>query len=236
MVWETGHWILVCMVIIAVLSGIMPMIGSLISKEILNELQNVIVADATGVGAAAVFWGSMAMSLLIFFFIYKIINQLVSRINIAVTRIAGEKVVRYVKLQIMEKAKQVDIASFDIPEFYEKLENANREAGMRPISVLSSTFDAISHFISIVSYVIILASAPGMWWTALVMLVISFPSAIINFTYRKKHFIGTVGNNQFYIPQKAFSVYAPPFQGPQTDELLLRYHGQQGYGQGDTNV
>ena len=95
MVWETGHWILVCMVIIAVLSGIMPMIGSLISKEILNELQNVIVADATGVGAAAVFWGSMAMSLLIFFFIYKIINQLVSRINIAVTRIAGEKVGRF---------------------------------------------------------------------------------------------------------------------------------------------
>ena len=80
---------------IAVLSGIMPMIGSLISKEILNELQNVIVADATGVGAAAVLWGSMVMSLLIFFFIYKIINQLVSRINIAVTRIAGEKVGRF---------------------------------------------------------------------------------------------------------------------------------------------
>lgn len=189
MVWETGHWILVCMVIIAVLSGIMPMIGSLISKEILNELQNVIVADATGVGAAAVFWGSMAMSLLIFFFIYKIINQLVSRINIAVTRIAGEKVVRYVKLQIMEKAKQVDIASFDIPEFYEKLENANREAGMRPISVLSSTFDAISHFISIVSYVIILASAPGMWWTAVIMMIVSVPTAVINFVYKRKGFL-----------------------------------------------
>ena len=189
MVWETGHWILVCMVIIAVLLGIMPMIGSLISKEILNELQNVIVADATGVGAAAVFWGSMAMSLLIFFFIYKIINQLVSRINIAVTRIAGEKVVRYVKLQIMEKAKQVDIASFDIPEFYEKLENANREAGMRPISVLSSTFDAISHFISIVSYVIILASAPGMWWTAVIMMIVSVPTAVINFVYKRKGFL-----------------------------------------------
>ena len=61
MVWETGHWILVSMVIIAVLTGIMPMIGSLISKEILNELQNVIsgrvVADAQGVSFAAVFWG-----------------------------------------------------------------------------------------------------------------------------------------------------------------------------------
>ena len=193
MVWETGHWILVSMVIIAVLTGIMPMIGSLISKEILNELQNVIsgrvVADAQGVGFAVEFFGSMAMSLLIFFFIYKIINQLINRINIAVTRIAGEKVVRYVKLQIMEKAKTVDLASFDIPEFYEKLENANREAGMRPISVLSSTFDAISHFISIVSYVIILASAPGMWWAAIVMMIVSVPTAVINFIYKRKGFM-----------------------------------------------
>ena len=193
MVWETGHWILVSMVIIAVLTGIMPMIGSLISKEILNELQNVIsgrvVADAQGVNFAAVFWGSMAMSLLVFFFIYKIINQLINRINIAVTRIAGEKVVRYVKLQIMEKAKTVDLASFDIPEFYEKLENANREAGMRPISVLSSTFDAISHFISIVSYVIILATAPGMWWSAVIMMIVSVPTAVINFVYKRKGFV-----------------------------------------------
>ena len=193
MVWETGHWILVSMVIIAVLTGIMPMIGSLISKEILNELQNVIsgrvVADAQGVGFAAEFFGSMAMSLLIFFFIYKIINQLINRINIAVTRIAGEKVVRYVKLQIMEKAKTVDLASFDIPEFYEKLENANREAGMRPISVLSSTFDAISHFISIVSYVIILATAPGMWWSAVIMMIVSVPTAVINFVYKRKGFV-----------------------------------------------
>ena len=193
MVWNTGHWILVSMVVIAVLTGIMPIIGSLISKEILNELQNIIagriVADATGVGFAAVFWGSMVMSLLIFFFIYKIVNQLVIRINIAVTRIAGEKVVRYVKLQIMEKAKTVDIASFDIPEFYEKLENANREAGMRPINVLSSTFDAISHLISIISYIVILATAPGMWWAAVIMMLVSVPTAVINFVYKRKGFL-----------------------------------------------
>ena len=193
MVWNTGHWILVSMVVIAVLTGIMPIIGSLISKEILNELQNVIsgriVADATGVSFAAVFWGSMVMSLLIFFFIYKIVNQLVIRINIAVTRIAGEKVVRYVKLQIMEKAKTVDVASFDIPEFYEKLENANREAGMRPINVLSSTFDAISHLISIISYIVILATAPGMWWAAVIMMLVSVPTAVINFIYKRKGFM-----------------------------------------------
>ncbi len=192
MVWETGHWILFAMVLCAILTGIMPIIGSLISKEILNELQSIIservLADAAGVSVTVAFWGSMVMLLLIFFFIYKILNQVIGRIKAAVTRIAGEKVVRYVKLQIMNKAKEVDISSFDRPEFYEKLENANREAGMRPINVLSGTFDAISHFISLVSYIIVLVTAPDMWWTAPAMIIISIPTAIISFAYRKKTF------------------------------------------------
>ncbi len=192
MVWNTGHWILFAMVLCAVLTGIMPIVGSLISKEILNELQNIIsgrlVASTTGVVFSVAFWGSMVMFLLIFYFIYKILNQIVTRVNVAVTRIAGEKVVRYVKLEIMNKAKEVDISSFDRPEFYEKLENANREAGMRPINVMANTFDAISKFISLASYIIVLVTAPDMWWTAPAMIIVSIPTAVISFSYRKKTF------------------------------------------------
>ena len=192
MVWETGHWILILMVAVAVLNGVLPVVGSLISKEILNGLQSIIaeqaVSSVTGQPLAIPFWGSTVMLLLIFFFVHKILNNVVGRVNTAVTRIAGEKVVRYVRLQIMEKAKELDLASFDSPEFYEKLENANREAGMRPITVMSSTFDAISKFISLVTYVAVLVSAPGMWWIAPVMIVISIPTAAVNFAYRRKTF------------------------------------------------
>ena len=193
MVWDTGHWILFAMIAIAVFTGIMPIIGSLISKEILNELQNIIsartVADAMGKAYTAVFWGSMVMFLLAFYFIYKILNQVINRLNTAVTRIAGEKVVRHVKLQIMEKAKTVDMADFDRPEFYERLENANREAGMRPIGILSSTFDAISKAISLISYVIVLMTAPDMWWAALIMILVSVPTAVVSFSYRRKNYM-----------------------------------------------
>jgi len=192
MVWKTGHWILILMVLTAFLTGILPVVGSILSKEILNELQKVIsgraVAEASGELRVASFFGSMVMLLLIFFFIHKILTNITSRISTAVTRIAGEKVVRHVKMQIMEKAKTLDLASFDLPEFYEMLENANREAGVRPISVMSSTFDAVSKIISLVSYVVILVMAPGLWWVAPIMIVISVPTAIVNFTYRRKTF------------------------------------------------
>lgn len=184
LVWDTGHWILILLLLISVFTGIMPVVGSLISREILNGLQEVIEGHG-----AAVFWGSTVMLLIIFFFVYKILNNLVSRINTAVTRIAGERVVCHVKIQIMKKAREIDLASFDDPEFYEKLENANREAGMRPIHVLSSTFDVVSKLISLVSYIVILVTAPDMWWTAPIMILISVPTAVVSFYYRRKNFM-----------------------------------------------
>jgi len=192
MVWKTGPWILISLILFSLVEGILPIVGALLSKDILNELQGVISArasaEAIGKAYTAVFWGSMAMLLLIFYFIYRILNNLISRLNTAVTRIAGEKVTKYTRVMIMKKAKEIDLSSFDLPEFYEKLENANREAGMRPINVLSSTFSTISKLISLISYIVIIATAPGMWWTAILLILISLPTAIINFTFRKKNF------------------------------------------------
>ena len=195
LVWQTGPWILFIMSFISLFQGVMPIVGSLLSQRILNELQKVIAKQAadsaSGIAAdiaalAESFIGSTAMFLLIFLFTYRILNQIISRINHAVTRIAGELVVRRVKTIIMEKAATVDIASFDMPEFYEKLENANREAGTRPIQILSSSFSIISTVISFAGYVAILST--DMPLAALAILAVTFPSALVNFIYRRKHF------------------------------------------------
>ena len=183
MVWETGHWIFISLLLVSVLSGIIPVISSIISKDILNELQKVVALDEK-----IEFFASAVMMLIIFMFVFRILENLTSRLNSFVTRIAGEKIVRYVKLQIMNKAKDLDLASFDRPEFYEKLENANREAGHRPIQVLNQTLNIFSNVIKLVSYIAILASAKDIWWMALVMAAIAIPRAIINFSYRRKTF------------------------------------------------
>ena len=105
MVWKTGPWILISLALIALLEGILPIVGAILSRDILNELQNIIsqrvTAEVSGATFTAVFWGSMIMILIIFYFVYRILNQLVSRVNSAITRIAGEKVVRLVRVQIM---------------------------------------------------------------------------------------------------------------------------------------
>ena len=185
LVWDTGHWILFLMTFMALFQGVTPVIGSLISKHVLNSLQ-----DAVRQGALpeSSFWSSDLFYLLILLFVYRILTQIVSHIHRALNRIAGEKVVRQVKTQIMEKSKTLDIASFDDPHFYERMENASREAGSRPLSILTQCFSVISTLIEFASFLVILLTAPGLSWATLVIMAISIPSAVVNFIYRKKNF------------------------------------------------
>ena len=184
LVWKTGPWILFAMLFFAIFQGIMPVVGSKISEAVLNTLQSQYGRfEGHEFGD---FLGHTVFYLLIFLFAYNILNSIVGTLKNTVTRISGELVVRTVKLEIMNKAKELDLCSFDLPAFYEKLENANREAGMRPIQILSSTFSVVSTVITLISFVVVLAAE--LWWAALVMVLVSVPSAIINFYYRRKNF------------------------------------------------
>ena len=208
LVWKTAPWIMIVMSAIALLQGILPILSAYLSSAILNALQSAYQMVETGrelpeflnilpwqaITALVqdnqdlVTLATLAFTFVMMFFLLRVASTLISLLNSAVTRVSGELVVRHVKVMIMEKAKELDLASFDLPEFYEKLENANREAGNRPIQILSSTFSIISTIIQLISYVAILLTIPDMWWVAIVMAIIATPTAIVNFYFRRKNF------------------------------------------------
>ena len=103
-----------------------------------------------------------------------------------VTSIAGELVVNHIKLMIITKAKTVDQRSFDSPAFYEKLENANREAGMRPIGILTATFNVLSAVISVISFIVVLGTLSP--YAPLIIIAVSIPGAFVNYYYKNRNF------------------------------------------------
>ena len=181
-VWDTRPWILFFMVFMAVFNGVTPVIGAFINKELLNSLASAYVAAVGGMPSQL----SVVAGLLILRFSYNFITSLISRLSNIVTNIAGELVVNNVNLRLMHKAKDVDLASFDRPEFYEKLENAKREAGNRPLQIINANFTVVSTIISMVSFIVVLAAVSPVapWFIAL----LSIPTAVINFVYRRKNF------------------------------------------------
>ena len=178
LVWEANRSILFVMSFMTLFNGVMPVVGSLIGKEILNDLARAYSGELTDFKIIA--------TLLILNFAYLLFTAVVARVYATVNRISGEIVANHIKVKLMTKAKEVDLASYDSPDYYSKLENANREAARRPIEVLSAAFSIISTVISIISYIIVIAAIGAV--PALLIIAVAIPSTVVNFHFRKKNF------------------------------------------------
>lgn len=176
LVWEARPLILFVMLIMAIFNGITPVIGAFIRAELLNSL-------ASAYSGKIEF--NVIMFILILQFAYNLLVRIIGNINSIISRISGEIVINHIKVKIMKKSKEIDLACFDLPEFYSKFENANREASNRPMQILNSTLSIMSNIISMVSYILVLwAVSP---FAPLIIVIISIPSAIVNFIYRAKN-------------------------------------------------
>ena len=180
---ETSPLILILLSALSVLEGLIPVAQAYVGAKILNVL-----ADAFVSGRDDYEWYiSRIMGLLILQFICIILKHMVSALNNIVNQVAGEMVVNHVNVKIMNKAKELDTASFDRPDFYEKLENASREAGNQPIRILRSIFAVGSALISMISFIVILWSVNP--WAPVMIICVSVPSALVSMHFRKKNFL-----------------------------------------------
>ena len=187
LVWQSAPLILIAMMILCILDGILPVFGAYVSSYLLNEIADLITEKNFGVISGSAF---EAMRPLIFLFIlnlvYLFLKKLCNKISTMVTGIAGELVVNHIKLLIIGKAKTLDTRSFDDPLFYERLENANREANMRPIGILNATFSLISAAISAVSFVVVLSNLSPI--APIVIIIAALPGAVVSLVFRNKNF------------------------------------------------
>ena len=187
LVWEAAPWMLVAMVVLCILNGVLPVAGAYISADLLNEIASLIGTASKNAPMEEVV-ATLSPLLLIFvaYFVYLLLRKIMQRFSSMVTNLSGELVVSHIRLKIIKKAKNVDISSFDRPGFYEKLENANREAGMRPIQILNATFNVVSDLIGVASFIAVLTTLSP--FAPLVIILAAIPGAAVNYIFKNKNF------------------------------------------------
>ena len=178
LVWETSPWILIVMMLFAILNGVIPAANSIVGAGVLNTLAGVITGETTTF--------QPVIYLLVIQFTLIFLGGIIGHVEGIVVNIAGELVSNHIKTKIMVKAKDIDLSDFDRPSFYEKLENASREAGSRPIGILRSAFELISSMISISIFIVVLSAIHPL--ASIVVFALAIPSGIISFIYRRRKF------------------------------------------------
>lgn len=188
LVYETSPIILVVMSLSTIFNGLFPVLGAYVTAQLLEA-----VSDAYNVSQGIlttltkdeafnqiVFWVAIELG-------YLISKSLLDTLYNTVVSISGEKVSNHIKVKIITKAKSIDVSQFDLPEFYEKFENASREASFRPIQIISTTFTMISSLISMISFIVALFALNPL--APLIIIVFSLPAAIVKFIYGRKNFL-----------------------------------------------
>ena len=170
LVWQTNRWATMGLGLLTLGGALLPAsqawVGKLIVDGVVASIQG--GADPERIRTIFVY---LTIELALFLFstainhARRLIQQLI-QLQLA-NRIRGE---------VIRKALTLDLAFFEHPEFYDRLQNARREAGYKPVDLIDDTFLIVQNTITLISFaVLLLRFSP---WLVAILLITSVPAFV----------------------------------------------------------
>ncbi|MDQ2784607.1 MAG: ABC transporter ATP-binding protein, partial [Chloroflexota bacterium] len=185
LVWEATPRFATTNGILTVVQGLLPAITLYFTKAIVDD-------------AAAAFFRvthqqiqtraetQQVLILVALWFGVQLLASLLQTISQLVTSLQSDLLSNYISVRLMEKANALDLSYFENAQFYDKLENARREAGYRPSQMVTQLFGLLRSTVTLVSVIGVLASLS--WWLVLLVVAVSIPSFIYQAKYSGQFF------------------------------------------------
>src|SRR5687768_9765070 len=183
LVWSANRGYTALLAVFSVVLGVVPSATAWMSKLLVDAVVAAVQAGGRNgptdavVQLVALQFGILAGS------------GLMSTVRNIIQQLLQELTVIRVQLMIMGHANKLDLAFFENPQFYDALQQAQREASYRPLRMVDQTFSLVRSLITFLSMVALIASLG--WIVALVALVAPIPSFIANSRYGWQGYIMT---------------------------------------------
>jgi ATP-binding cassette subfamily B protein len=142
MVWETSPPLVVTTALLRLIRALLPAAMLWVSKLILDA---VVGRVSRGTGSLTGIWKLVALDLGL-----AVASDLLGRVNTLCDSLLGDRFTNKVSVRLMEHASRLDLASFEDPVFYDKLERARRQTTGR-LGLLASLLNVCQDAISLLS-------------------------------------------------------------------------------------
>jgi ATP-binding cassette subfamily B protein len=91
-----------------------------------------------------------------------------------------------IRAEIIRKALTLDLAFFEHPDYYDRLQNARREGGYKPVELINDTFQIVQSLITLLSFAaLMLRFSP---WLVVILLLTSIPAFIAETRFSEQGF------------------------------------------------
>ena len=155
--------------------GILPALTALVTASLFQAVVNAIAQHGAHGTTQIVIWLVVAQ------FAIQAISSLLGTLANIVQQLLQEKTTYAVQLQVMEKANTLDLRFFENSQFYDSLQQAQREASTRPINMISQTFGMGRTLVTLLSMLFILVHLA--WWIAILALLAPIPAFYADVRY-----------------------------------------------------
>lgn len=170
LVWETNPWATSGLGLLTLGGALLPAsqawVGKLIVDGVVASIQSRGDPEQTrAVFAYLILELGLFLLSMVFSHARRLIQQLI-QLQLA-NRIRG---------QIIRKALVLDLAFFEHPEFYDRLQNARREAGYRPVDLIDDSFLIVQNALTLASFALLLFRFSP--WLVVILLATTIPAFI----------------------------------------------------------
>ena len=152
----------------------------------------------------------------------QLVGSLLQTVSALVNSLQGDSLSNYINVRLIEKAHMLDFAYFENAQFYDKLENARREAGHRPGQMVNQLFTLLQSVVTLISVIGILFTLSP--WLVLLVVAVSLPSFVYQIKYSGRFFALLINRT----PQQrklSYLSYLLMTDGPVKELRIFGLHG-----------
>jgi ATP-binding cassette, subfamily B, bacterial len=180
LVWQTNRWATIGLGVLTLGGALLPAsqawVGKLIVDGVVASIQR--GADPEQVRRVFVY---LIIELALF-----LLNTGLNHARRLIQQLIQLQLANRIRGEIIQKALTLDLAFFEHPDFYDRLQNARRESGYKPVDLINDTFLIVQNTITLVSFaVLLLRFSP---WLVAILLITSIPAFIAETRFSEEGF------------------------------------------------
>jgi ATP-binding cassette subfamily B protein len=180
LVWQANRVATVGLALLTLAGALLPATQAWVGKLIVDGVVASIQGGHDAEQVSSVFY-YLVLELILF-----LLSAAINHSRRLIQQLIQLQLANRVRVEIIRKALTLDMAFFEHPDFYDKLQNARREGGYKPVELINDTFQIVQNVITMISFAaLMLRFSP---WLVLILLATSIPAFIAETRFSEQGF------------------------------------------------
>jgi ATP-binding cassette subfamily B protein len=180
LVWETSPGATLGLAFLTLGGALLPAAQGWVGKLIVDSVVLAIQSPAEPEKTRAVFF-LLILELALF-----LSSTLISQARGLLQQILQLGLGNKINGEVIRKALTLDLAYFENPEFYDRLQNARRQGDQRPVDLIDDSFMIVQNMITLASFAVLLYRFSP--WVVVILLVTTIPAFVAEARYSQEAF------------------------------------------------